>query len=79
MLVLSRRPQQSVIIILPDGRRVEVAVLRLQSGVVRIGIEAPSDIAIVRDELSPRPPLGRHLAAAAQRRPVSITHGGPAA
>jgi carbon storage regulator len=47
MLVLSRKPNESVII---DGR-ILVKVIRVDGDVVKLGIDAPSDIPIFRQEL----------------------------
>lgn len=47
MLVLSRKPGESVNI----GDEVKVTVLSISGKQVRIGIEAPSDIAVHREEI----------------------------
>ena len=47
MLVLSRKEGESVTI---DGH-ISVTVIRLAGGRVRLGIEAPKDVAILRSEL----------------------------
>jgi carbon storage regulator len=47
MLVLSRKPGESVII---DGR-IKVKIVRLDGDVVKIGIEAPPDVPIHRQEV----------------------------
>ena len=49
MLVLSRKTNQSIQI----GDNIVVTVVRIAGGEVRIGIEAPSDVPIVRQELTP--------------------------
>lgn len=56
MLVLSRKEGESVTI---DGH-ITVTVIRLAGGRVRLGIEAPKDISILRSELPqwPMAPLG---------------------
>ena len=51
MLILSRRPGESVIIEPPAGERIQLGVKGNQ---VRIGTEAPDDIQIMRDELPER-------------------------
>jgi carbon storage regulator len=48
MLILSRKRDQSVVI---DGN-IRVTVLNVKGQVVRLGIEAPSDVAIVRSEIA---------------------------
>ena len=47
MLVLSRRPQQSLLI----GHDVIVTVLEVNGDTVRIGIKAPHDVDIHREEI----------------------------
>lgn len=47
MLVLSRRPSESVLI----GQDVKVTVLKIERNHVRIGIEAPGEVTILRAEL----------------------------
>lgn len=49
MLVLTRNPENPVILIGPDIR---VTILGVRSrGQVRVGIEAPGDVRIMREEL----------------------------
>ncbi len=50
MLVLSRKVQQTVII----GGRIEVQVLGIRGGVVRLGFSAPPDVPIHRQEVHQR-------------------------
>ena len=47
MLVLSRKPGESVVI---DGR-IKVKIVRLDGDVVKLGIEAPPDVPIHRQEV----------------------------
>jgi carbon storage regulator len=47
MLVLSRRAGERIQI----GDSIEVTVVRIASGVVRIGIEAPAHMSVVRKEI----------------------------
>lgn len=49
MLVLTRKQQQQIQI----GNGVTVTILKVKGNTVRIGIEAPSDVKIVRSELEP--------------------------
>ncbi len=48
MLILSRQPGEKILI----GDRVEVTVVRIAPGVVRLGIDAPADWPIARKELT---------------------------
>ena len=50
MLVLSRKLGERIVI----GDRIVVTVVRLENGQVRLGIEAPREIAIFREEIDPR-------------------------
>jgi len=56
MLVLTRKLQQQVKI----GDHITVTILRVKGHTVRIGIEAPRDVRVVRGEL---PPKGDNLPA----------------
>ena len=47
MLVLARKLDESIKI----GDNIEVKVLSIENGVVKLGIEAPRDIEILRNEL----------------------------
>jgi len=51
MLILTRRPGESLIIELPTGEKIEVTVLTVKGNQVRIGSDAPDNISIVREEL----------------------------
>jgi carbon storage regulator len=48
MLVLSRRPGEAIV--LPD-LHITIQVVSVRPGVVRIGIQAPDDVTIWREEL----------------------------
>ena len=50
MLVLSRRPGQVIVI----GENVELVILGIDGGQVRVGIRAPRDITVLRKELVPQ-------------------------
>lgn len=49
MLILSRKLKESIRI----GDDVVIHVLSVSAGRVKLGIEAPSDVSIVREELQP--------------------------
>lgn len=64
MLVLSRKVNERIQI----GDEITITIVRVSSGSVRVGIEAPHHFSIVRDELAPaseaveeRPHLARPL------------------
>jgi carbon storage regulator len=68
MLVLSRRRDEGVTIS-PDIR---VVVLGIKGGVVSLGIEAPPQIAVHRDEVWARVKAQNRLAASAQALPLGV-------
>jgi len=47
MLVLSRKPLQSIMV----GSEIKITVVKIERNQVRIGIEAPQGITILREEL----------------------------
>lgn len=47
MLVLSRKVGEKIFI----GEKISVTIVRVAQGIVRIGIEAPDDLPILREEL----------------------------
>ena len=47
MLVLSRRLNESILL----GREIRVVVISVRNGQVRLGIEAPDRVGIIREEL----------------------------
>jgi carbon storage regulator len=52
MLVLSRKPMQSIMI----GPDIKITIVKVERNQVRIGIEAPRDLTILRDELTEHGP-----------------------
>jgi len=48
MLVLTRKPGEKVVI----GNNITVTILAIEGGRVRVGIDAPDDIRILRGELA---------------------------
>jgi carbon storage regulator len=47
MLVLSRKPGEKILI----GDKISITVVRIAPGIVRIGIDAPEGLPILREEL----------------------------
>jgi carbon storage regulator len=47
MLVLSRKPRQALRI----GEDIWITVLEIRRGIVRLGVEAPRDVSVLRSEL----------------------------
>ena len=60
MLVLTRKCTESIRI----GRDIRLTVVRLGSGQVRLGIEAPAQVSVLREELMSRSPAGVPVARA---------------
>ena len=54
MLILTRRVNETLVISIPDGRRIEVEVLGFKGNQVRVGISADDDIVIHRGEVQER-------------------------
>ena len=48
MLVLARKTDESILI----GDNIYVKVISIEKGVVKLGIDAPSDVTIIREELA---------------------------
>ena len=51
MLVLARRPDEKLTIYTPDGDYIQILVTEARQGLVRLGIEAPPDYVVLREEL----------------------------
>jgi carbon storage regulator len=47
MLVLSRKVGEKILI----GNNISVTVVRITQGIVRIGVEAPQNLPVVREEI----------------------------
>jgi carbon storage regulator len=58
MLVLSRKENERLFI----GENIVVTIVRLAGGLVRLGIEAPPEIQIQREEVRTRERVGQHEA-----------------
>ncbi len=68
MLVLTRKPLEKLFI----GDNICVTVVRLSDGQVRLGIDAPREVSIVRGELRDRDRLRRDPAAPLARRAIRV-------
>lgn len=67
MLVLSRKESQRIRL----GDSIVVTIVRISGDKVRIGIDAPADVLVLRDELKPNPPAA--AADSASAAPVDGT------
>ena len=54
MLVLSRKESQRIRL----GDQIVITIVKISGDKVRVGIEAPSNVLVLRDELEPRPADG---------------------
>ena len=71
MLVLSRRENERIRL----GDSIVVTVVRLSGDKVRLGIEAPPDVVVLREELEPFAPPGSVEAPAVSSRGAGICGG----
>ena len=51
MLVVTRRPGEAIVIELPTGELIEVVVLSVDANQIKLGIDAPDEVLILREEL----------------------------
>ena len=51
MLVVTRNVDERIRLLLPDGRAIWVMVCRVSGDGVRVGIKAPPDVRIEREEI----------------------------
>ncbi len=65
MLVLSRKKQEEIVIVTPEGEEIVLKVIKISESSIRIGLEANPDYQIMRGELmEPRRINHRELALA---------------
>ena len=69
MLVLSRKPGERILI----GDKIAITVVRIAPGIVRIGVEAPVELPILREELANGHSVSPENAASPQS-PSAATH-----
>ena len=74
MLVLSRRERQRIKL----GDSIIVTVVRVSGDKVRLGIEAPADVLVLRDELEPTAPIRPALPIASGATAAPAAPIGPA-
>ena len=54
MLVVTRRPGETIVIELPTGELIKVIVLSVKGNQVKLGTDAPKQLPVVREELLER-------------------------
>lgn len=59
MLILARKLRERIRFSLPGGDTIWVSVESIGSNTVKIGIEAPMDVEVMREELTKEGRLGR--------------------
>ena len=72
MLVLSRKESQRIRL----GDSIVITIVKVSGDKVRIGIEAPSNVLVLRDELEPREPAtpSAPVEPAAATEPLMLRH-----
>lgn len=48
MLVVTRKPGERILI----GEKIAITVVKVAGGAVRLGVEAPAELAVMREELA---------------------------
>ena len=66
MLILSRKPGESIVI---DGN-IHVKIMRVDGDVVKIGIEAPADVPVHREEVYEEIERSNQAALTRQKAPL---------
>lgn len=56
MLILNRKSDERIVFLLNDGRQITILVTSVRGKNVKVGIEAPKDVLILREELQKRRP-----------------------
>jgi len=59
MLILSRKAEEQIVFRLQDGRQIRILVTSVRGKDVKLGIEAPQDVKVLREELLKRRPPER--------------------
>lgn len=58
MLVLTRRLSETLIVTHPDGTKIKFTVLGVKGNQVRIGVDAPKEVTVDREEIHIRKEAG---------------------
>jgi carbon storage regulator len=51
MLILTRKPGESLYVLYKDGQTIKVTVVEIKGNQIRLGIDAPSELRIYREEI----------------------------
>ena len=66
MLVLSRKQNQEIVI----GDGIKITVLKIKGNTIRLGIDAPRDVKVIRGELSSQPKSNPETTETRQPKPT---------
>lgn len=58
MLVLSRKPGERIVI----GDNIVVTIVKAEGNQIRVGVEAPADVSVFREEIAPSKPKSKSKA-----------------
>ena len=70
MLVLSRKESQRIRL----GDSIVITIVKISGDKVRVGIDAPTDVLVLRDELEPRDQVTEASSAATPSEPMPLRH-----
>jgi carbon storage regulator CsrA len=68
MLVLSRKQDQEIVI----GDGIKITVLKIKGNTIRLGIEAPRDVKVIRGELAAKPEVNHEKSEKTSEADVTI-------
>lgn len=78
MLVLTRKSGEAVVLE-TDGKEIVVRLLEISGSRVRLGVEAPREVTVLREEIAPQASLRTSLRPKTPRRRTATTKRNPSA